>query len=114
MQDWMIPALLILVLLIFGSKRLPDMARSLGQSLRILRRESTTGETEEAAAAAAAAAAADPAGPTVPATPPVPPVPPVVRERPYPVTPATAIDARAYLAADPEVRPAGDARRLER
>lgn len=32
--------ILVVVLLLFGAKRLPDMARSFGQSLRILRSES--------------------------------------------------------------------------
>lgn len=31
--------ILVVVLLLFGAKRLPDMARSFGQSLRILRSE---------------------------------------------------------------------------
>ncbi|MGW1541275.1 Sec-independent protein translocase subunit TatA [Streptomyces sp. NPDC002309] len=31
--------LLVVVILLFGAKRLPDMARSLGQSLRILKSE---------------------------------------------------------------------------
>ncbi|MFI6094782.1 twin-arginine translocase TatA/TatE family subunit [Lentzea sp. NPDC051213] len=39
MSDWLIPALVILVLLLFGSRRLPEMARSFGQSLKIFRSE---------------------------------------------------------------------------
>lgn len=39
MSDWLIPALVILVLLLFGSRRLSEMARSFGQSLKIFRSE---------------------------------------------------------------------------
>ncbi|OLB75819.1 MAG: hypothetical protein AUI14_20230 [Actinobacteria bacterium 13_2_20CM_2_71_6] len=63
MRDWMIPALLILVLLVFGSKRLPEMAQSLGQSLRILRRESTSAkepDSDTGPGSPAAPAAPDP------------------------------------------------------
>jgi len=35
--EWVI--LLVVVLLLFGAKRLPDMARSLGQSARVLKGE---------------------------------------------------------------------------
>lgn len=38
--------LLVVVLLLFGAKRLPDAARGLGRSLRILKAE-TRGLTEE-------------------------------------------------------------------
>jgi sec-independent protein translocase protein TatA len=101
MRDWMIPALLVVILVVFGSKRLPDMAQSIGQSLRILRRESSSpGEPDDAAAPRAANAAppavtpavspavspaALPAAMTVPpVSQPVPPQPAVVdgRERP--------------------------------
>ncbi|MCR1982151.1 Sec-independent protein translocase subunit TatA [Cellulosimicrobium cellulans] len=34
-----IVVLILLVLLLFGSKRLPDMARSVGQSLKIFKKE---------------------------------------------------------------------------
>jgi sec-independent protein translocase protein TatA len=67
MRDWMIPALLVVVLLVFGSKRLPDMAQSIGQSLRILRRESVSSKEPEESATGPAAA------PPATATPPVPP-----------------------------------------
>ncbi|MDX3235990.1 Sec-independent protein translocase subunit TatA [Streptomyces sp. ME03-5709C] len=48
--------IILVVLLLFGAKRLPDMARSFGQSLRILRsetkamREDDTGEPTGTAA----------------------------------------------------------------
>ena len=38
-RPWHILVLLIVVVLLFGSKRLPDSARSLGRSLRIFKSE---------------------------------------------------------------------------
>lgn len=39
LRGWHIVVLLIVVLLLFGAPRLPDLARSLGKSLRILKEE---------------------------------------------------------------------------
>jgi sec-independent protein translocase protein TatA len=39
--------LLFLVILLFGAKRLPDAARSLGQSLRIFKTEVTTKDDDK-------------------------------------------------------------------
>lgn len=51
LQPWHIIVLLVVVFLLFGAKRMPDMARSVGQSLRIFKSEMRQGakETEEAA-----------------------------------------------------------------
>lgn len=38
-QGWELVVLLVLVLVLFGSKRLPDAARGLGRSLRIFKSE---------------------------------------------------------------------------
>ena len=45
--EWLL--ILVIVLLLFGAKRLPDMARGLGRSLRILKAE-TKGLTEDSSA----------------------------------------------------------------
>lgn len=80
-------ALIVIVILLFGSKRLPDLASGIGQSLRIFKKEirdlsdddkaATTQQTTAPTAppAATAAAPAAPPAPVVPATPPVPPAP---------------------------------------
>ncbi|MFI8102589.1 Sec-independent protein translocase subunit TatA [Streptomyces sp. NPDC086023] len=39
LEPWHLALLLLVCLLVFGSKRLPDMARGLGKSLRILKAE---------------------------------------------------------------------------
>ena len=63
LQPWHIIVLLVLVFLLFGAKRMPDMARSVGQSLRIFKSEMRQGqkETEEVAKQANEAARTTPA-----------------------------------------------------
>ncbi|WP_017793128.1 twin-arginine translocase TatA/TatE family subunit [Leucobacter salsicius] len=43
-------AILFVILLMFGAPKLPGLAKSLGQSMRILKKE-VSGETDEAAPA---------------------------------------------------------------
>lgn len=38
-KPWHIIVLLLVILLVFGAKRLPDLAKSLGQSMKILKSE---------------------------------------------------------------------------
>ena len=38
-EGWHLPLLLLVVILLFGGKRLPDAARGLGRSLRIFKSE---------------------------------------------------------------------------
>ncbi|MDT0445891.1 MULTISPECIES: Sec-independent protein translocase subunit TatA [unclassified Streptomyces] len=52
--------LAIIVLLIFGAKRLPDIARSLGKSARILKSETAAMKAESASAAPPQDGAAQP------------------------------------------------------
>ncbi|SNT48134.1 Sec-independent protein translocase subunit TatA [Actinacidiphila glaucinigra] len=49
--------ILVVVLLLFGAKRLPDMARSFGQSLRILRSETKAMRADDGDEAASPAPA---------------------------------------------------------
>jgi sec-independent protein translocase protein TatA len=39
---WHVLVVVLVVLLLFGSKRLPDLARSLGRSMRIIKAETRT------------------------------------------------------------------------
>lgn len=77
-QAWHVVVLLIVVLLVFGSNRLPDVARSVGQSLKIFKREIS--ELREDAPPPQVPPAATPPAATPPATaagvPPVAPAPP--------------------------------------
>lgn len=72
--------ILVIVLLLFGAPKLPQLARSLGQSMRILKDE-TKAMRDDAPADAAAPTppAATPPPATTPA-PEVPPAPPVADE----------------------------------
>jgi sec-independent protein translocase protein TatA len=58
-EGWHIVVLLLVALLIFGSKRLPGAARSLGQSLRIFKAETSglrnAGDQEDSTQAQSAA-----------------------------------------------------------
>ncbi|MEU9420647.1 Sec-independent protein translocase subunit TatA [Streptomyces sp. NPDC051000] len=58
--------IIAVIVLLFGAKKLPEMARSLGKSARILKSEAKAmkkdGEPEDAATAATAATVADQAG----------------------------------------------------
>lgn len=38
-QAWHIIVLIVVILIVFGSKRLPDIARSIGQSMKVFKRE---------------------------------------------------------------------------
>ncbi|MFF3674161.1 Sec-independent protein translocase subunit TatA [Streptomyces sp. NPDC002120] len=59
LRGWEILVIVGVIILLFGAKKLPDMARSLGKSARILKSEAKAmkkdGEAEDAAAATAAA-----------------------------------------------------------
>ena len=77
---WVVVALLVIAL--FGYKKLPDAARSLGRSLRIFRTE-IKGMTEDDAARAATAQAEVPAAP-VASTPEITPPAPVPAAPPAP------------------------------
>jgi sec-independent protein translocase protein TatA len=56
--------LLIVLLLVFGARRLPEMGRSLGEGMRGFK-ESLSGESSRASLAAAPAPTTEPAAPTV-------------------------------------------------
>ena len=66
--------LLVVVMVLFGAKRLPDSARSLGRSMRILKAE-TKGlrDDDDASAHRDTTVTAEPLPPVQPVTPPPPP-----------------------------------------
>jgi sec-independent protein translocase protein TatA len=75
LRPWHIAVLVVVLILLFGAKRLPDAARSLGRSLRIIKAE-TRGLADDDVQAKAEAQAG------------YAPVPPRVDDRPSPPPPA--------------------------
>ena len=71
LQPWHVIVLLVVLFLLFGAKKMPDMARSVGQSLRIFKSEmrQSQKETEEVVKQANEAARVTPAVESVPASP---------------------------------------------
>lgn len=59
-EPWVIILIVVLVLLLFAAPKLPAFAKSLGQSMRIFRKEVKTMKDEKAADGDAPAATAEP------------------------------------------------------
>jgi sec-independent protein translocase protein TatA len=74
----LIPLLIVVAILFFGWKQLPDMARSVGKSLRIFKTEMKGMGDDDAARESQKAAAADPAAIAPTPAPPLATAPPVV------------------------------------
>jgi sec-independent protein translocase protein TatA len=74
--------LLIVILVLFGAKRLPGAARSLGQSMRIFKAETKGLRSDDDATIPPTTAA--PAAPPTTGTAPVAPVPPAGQDQPAP------------------------------
>jgi sec-independent protein translocase protein TatA len=88
---WELIVLLGVLVLIFGAKKLPDMARSVGQSARVFKGEMRGLKEDRAADAPAEPATADaPATASLPAVTTTPPAPTAV----LPVVEAEVVDAR--------------------
>ena len=70
-RGWELILVVLVIVLLFGSKRLPDAARSVGRSLRIFKAETKglTDETPKAAEIPGPQAPASPAPPAAPETP---------------------------------------------
>jgi sec-independent protein translocase protein TatA len=58
LEGWHIVIIVALIALLFGSRKLPDAARSVGQSLRIFKSEMKAAATDDKPAASSAAPAA--------------------------------------------------------
>ncbi|RYV50693.1 Sec-independent protein translocase subunit TatA [Pengzhenrongella frigida] len=89
--------IVLVVLLLFGAKRLPDLARSVGKSMKILKSEVKDLNDDDHPTAAAPTSAAPPASAPAPVAPapvaytPPPTAPPAVAYT-EPVTPAQPAD----------------------
>jgi sec-independent protein translocase protein TatA len=86
LKPWHIIVLVVVLILLFGAKRLPDAARSLGRSLRIIKAETkglVDDDKDDLAEKADAQHARQPLAPPPPAAAPQPPpvVDPVQRTR---------------------------------
>ncbi|WP_426361862.1 Sec-independent protein translocase subunit TatA [Streptomyces sp. E-08] len=60
LEPWHLLLVAIAFIVLFGSKRLPDVARSLGKSLRILKSETRAMRNDGAEAGSASAASSGP------------------------------------------------------
>ncbi|KAB1661093.1 twin-arginine translocase TatA/TatE family subunit [Pseudoclavibacter sp. CFCC 13796] len=58
MKPWQIIIIVLVILLLFGAPKLPGLAKSLGQSMRIFRKEVKGFEADKAADSASAASSA--------------------------------------------------------
>jgi sec-independent protein translocase protein TatA len=74
-SGWELVLIVVVIVLLFGARKLPDTARGLGRSLRIFKSEIRGDEEEKAASNPPAI------NPGVPPAPPANPVPPV--DQPY-------------------------------
>jgi len=64
-RPWHIIVLVVVLILLFGAKRLPDAARSLGRSLRIIKAETRGLAEDDVNAKAEAQSARQPLTPTI-------------------------------------------------
>jgi len=90
-KPWLILVIVILFVLMFGSRKLPGAARSLGQSMRILKKEVSGLHEEDEHGASSGPATADATPAVAPAQLQAPPATPAAA----PATP----DAQAQIAA---------------
>jgi sec-independent protein translocase protein TatA len=74
LRPWHIIVLVVVLILLFGAKRLPDAARSLGRSLRIIKAETRGLADDDLNAKAEAQAGRSPLSPQVDDRPSPPPV----------------------------------------
>lgn len=89
LQGWHIVVLVVVILLLFGAKRLPDLAKSVGQSMKIFKREMKDLTTDAPA----------PVPPASPST--APAAPPVTQAEPPVGQPPVQTSAQPHVAPEP-------------
>lgn len=79
-HPWVIPVLILIIVMLFGSSKLPDLARNMGRALKIVKKEVKELREEDAPAPAPAPAptAQAPVAPPAPAAPQAAPAVPAV------------------------------------
>jgi sec-independent protein translocase protein TatA len=98
---WHVLIVVLVVVLLFGAKRLPDLAKSVGQSMKIFKNEVKDLREDDAPAAPTAPAATVPPAPSGVTPVGAPPaVPPVVE--PQYVTPVRPVEAPSEGNAPPK------------
>ena len=89
-HPWVIPVLILIIVMLFGSSKLPDLARNMGRALKIVKKEVKELREEDAPAPAPTAQA--PVAPT-PAAPPAAPAAEAAPATPQqPAAPAPTAD----------------------
>lgn len=86
LSGWEIGLILLVVVLLFGAKKLPDTARGLGRSLRIFKAEIKATDDDPAATTTTTTTVVPPAQSTI--APPALPAPPAA----YPVAPPVMVN----------------------
>jgi sec-independent protein translocase protein TatA len=69
MKPWHVVVLIVVLILVFGSRKLPDIAKSIGQSLKVFKKEVTELQQDTSPPDAAPPAAAPPSAGPPPAVP---------------------------------------------
>lgn len=95
-HPWVIPVLILIIVMLFGSSKLPDLARNMGRALKIVKKEIKDLREEDAPAPAPPAPTAQaPVAPT-PAAPPAAPATPAAEAAPaapqQPAAPVPTVD----------------------
>lgn len=67
LEPWHLIVVAIVVIVLFGSKKLPEAARGLGKSMRILKSEAKAMKTDDAGATGSTSASSAPTTATTPA-----------------------------------------------
>lgn len=95
-HPWVIPVLILIIVMLFGSSKLPDLARNMGRALKIVKKEVKELREEDAPAPAPATTAQAPVAPPAPAAPTTDPAAPAAEAAPatpqQPAAPAPTAD----------------------